>query len=62
MVLAGLLPLTPLVWLLVLARVGWPPWLAGVRLAFWQTELIGLAVACLGLWIAMGGGGGRLRR
>ena len=44
MIMIGLVPVTPLIFLLVLVHT--PP--LGLRLQFWQTQAIGLGVAALG--------------
>jgi hypothetical protein len=47
MVGVGVVPLTPLIWLLVFVRTS-APWPGGVRLQFWQTQAIGAALAVCG--------------
>ena len=49
LLIIGLIPLSPLIWLLVLVR-GPAPWpLHHVRLAFWQTQGLGVVLALTGL-------------
>jgi uncharacterized BrkB/YihY/UPF0761 family membrane protein len=48
MIAVGIIPMTPLIWLLVLVHAELPEALKGVRLQFWQTQLIGLAIATAG--------------
>ncbi len=56
MLVLGLLPLSPVIWLLVLVR-GPAPWpFDHVRLAFWQTQGLGAVLALTGLaliWTTM---------
>jgi len=47
LILIGSIPLTPLIWLLVLMKVSW--WPFPFRLAFWQTQSIGLALVVCGI-------------
>jgi hypothetical protein len=47
LLLIGIVPLTPLIWLLVVLRVNW--WPLPFRLAFWQTQTLGAALALCGL-------------
>lgn len=52
LVLIGVVPLTSLVWLLVILRVNW--WPFPFRLEFWQTQTIGAGLAlCGGVLIAL---------
>ena len=46
LVLTGLVPLTPLIWLLVILRVDWPH--MPFRLQFWQTQASGAVLALCG--------------
>jgi len=47
-VLIGVIPFTPLIWLLVFVRGNPFSFLEGVHLKFWQTQTLGAALAILG--------------
>jgi len=51
LILIGSIPLTPLIWLLVLMKVSW--WPLPFRLAFWQTQSIGLVLVVCGFALVM---------
>ena len=53
LILMGLIPVTPLIWLLVLVQAPMPAALEGIRLEFWQTQLLGLALSAVGLGIVL---------
>jgi len=48
----GIIPLTPLVWLLVLVQI---PMKIPFRLQFWQTQSIALGILVIGVGIAWAG-------
>jgi hypothetical protein len=51
LILIGVIPFTPLIWLLVLVRGNPFPFLEGVHLKFWQTQTMGAALAVCGMLI-----------
>jgi hypothetical protein len=46
LIAVGIVPLTPLIWLLVVFQVSW--WPFPVRIAFWQTQSLGFALVVAG--------------
>ncbi len=51
LIVVGLVPLTPLVWLLVFVHGNPYGIFNHIHLAFWQTQLIGLGLAGFGLFL-----------
>ena len=45
MIFVGIVPLTPLIWLLVFVHVGMP---LGWRVQFWETQVAGIVLALVG--------------